>query len=243
MKSAILGGAAIAAALKLRAARGDESDEALNRTMTKYRTTDVWEIQREIETEEAKVSAAQEQLDLLRKEKADVKHQGNGETDDLLANISRKVEEQEEIIQHTEETISTLKGQKKAIMKQCGSPGRKSGHKHLYVLEKSWDEDYWHYEISRCIYCGKKKTLSEDYLDYVPSDPCFIATAAYGTPLHPRIASLRAYRDRYLPVSLTRFYYGHSPQIADWVRRHDRARILVRAFLAPVTELTGRLTG
>jgi uncharacterized repeat protein (TIGR01451 family) len=68
---------------------------------------------------------------------------------------------------------------------------------------------------------------------------CFIATAAYGSPLEPHVVALRNFRDRYLQqTNLGRafiaFYYRHSPPIADLVAAHDLLRLLVRAILTPV---------
>jgi uncharacterized repeat protein (TIGR01451 family) len=68
---------------------------------------------------------------------------------------------------------------------------------------------------------------------------CFIATAAYGSPLEPHVQALREFRDRHLQrFALGRafigFYYRHAPPIADLVAAHDSLRLLVRAVLAPV---------
>jgi PKD repeat protein len=72
-----------------------------------------------------------------------------------------------------------------------------------------------------------------------PAGPCFIATAAYGTPLGGDIDALRAVRDRFLLDSTlgTAFvdaYYRVSPPIADAVAAHPALATLVRLMLAPV---------
>jgi uncharacterized repeat protein (TIGR01451 family) len=71
---------------------------------------------------------------------------------------------------------------------------------------------------------------------------CFIATAAYGSPLEPHVQALREFRDQQLQrFALGRafiaFYYRHSPPIAELIAAHDSLRFLARAILTPVVLL------
>lgn len=68
---------------------------------------------------------------------------------------------------------------------------------------------------------------------------CFIATAAYGSYLHPEVMTLRLFRDRYLLTNLpgrvlVAIYYRVSPPVADFIREHESARVIVRILLTPV---------
>ena len=62
---------------------------------------------------------------------------------------------------------------------------------------------------------------------------CFIATAAYGTPLHEDIEVLRDFRDEYLMTNplgrgFVRVYYETSPPIAEVISEHEWLRTAVR---------------
>jgi hypothetical protein len=68
---------------------------------------------------------------------------------------------------------------------------------------------------------------------------CFIATAAYGSPLAPQVNLLREFRDRYLLSSaqgraLVAWYYRTSPPIAQAVAESRLLRLGVQAALTPV---------
>jgi hypothetical protein len=67
---------------------------------------------------------------------------------------------------------------------------------------------------------------------------CFIATAAYGTPMAEEIRILREFRDKYLltdPLGrgLVEFYYKVSPPMAEFISEHPTLKPIVRAALLP----------
>jgi polyhydroxybutyrate depolymerase len=72
---------------------------------------------------------------------------------------------------------------------------------------------------------------------------CFIATAAYGTPMAGQIRILREFRDEYLltnPVgrALVDFYYKVSPPVAEFITEHPGLKPIVRAVLIPAVAMS-----
>ena len=72
---------------------------------------------------------------------------------------------------------------------------------------------------------------------------CFIATAAYGTPLAAEIEVLRQFRDEYLLTNppgrlFVSVYYRSSPPLADFIDDHPTLKPMVRAGLSPAVALT-----
>lgn len=68
---------------------------------------------------------------------------------------------------------------------------------------------------------------------------CFIATAAYGTPMAKQVIVLRKWRDEKLIRStggrvFVRFYYMTSPPIARIIRRSGKLKGLTRRLITPI---------
>ncbi len=71
---------------------------------------------------------------------------------------------------------------------------------------------------------------------------CFIATAAYGSALHPHLDILREFRDSYMksnPIGrlFLSFYGRYAPSLADLVERHEVLKSLTRVALLPILGL------
>jgi len=65
------------------------------------------------------------------------------------------------------------------------------------------------------------------------SGRCFIATAAFGSPLDPHVRVLRSFRDNYLLTNaagrlLVGLYNGVSPPVASFISRHESAKTAAR---------------
>jgi hypothetical protein len=81
------------------------------------------------------------------------------------------------------------------------------------------------------------------------TSPCFIATAAYGTPLHEDIDVLRDFRDEYLMTNLpgrafVKIYYNTSPPLANVIRENEGLRTAVRdGFVNPLVHISRMFVG
>ena len=81
---------------------------------------------------------------------------------------------------------------------------------------------------------------------YTTLNGCFVATAAFGSPLAPSVDALRRLRDRRLlhhPAGqlLVASYYALSPPLAEAIAEDRRLRSAARGALSPLVELTVRL--
>ncbi len=95
-------------------------------------------------------------------------------------------------------------------------------------------------------------TIEDNYyvtanFDEIPSEPipsmCFIATAAYGTPMAEEIQVMREFRDQYLLTNppgqaFVDFYYRTSPPIARFITDHPGLKPIVRAALVPAVSMS-----
>jgi DNA-binding beta-propeller fold protein YncE len=79
-----------------------------------------------------------------------------------------------------------------------------------------------------------------------PAEPvsrCFIATAAYGTPVAEEVQILREFRDEYLLTNplgqaLVGLYYRVSPPVAEFIAEHPSLKPIVRTGLVPAVAMS-----
>jgi len=93
-----------------------------------------------------------------------------------------------------------------------------------------------------CIHCGRMSNANRVYCSQHLPSGCFIATAAYGSPMAKEINILREFRDNTLEKNRTgRFfvsmYYSLSPPVANFISKDDELRAIVRHALSPVVNL------
>ncbi len=85
--------------------------------------------------------------------------------------------------------------------------------------------------------------LSIVQVEEKPSSSCFIATAAYATPMADEIQILREFRDEYMLTNavgqiLVGLYYRVSPPIAEFITEHPSLKPAVRAGLLPAVAMS-----
>jgi hypothetical protein len=110
---------------------------------------------------------------------------------------------------------------------------------HYYVAVRAIDQLNQHGPISVA-------EITTTARRFATVSPCFVATAAYGTPLASEIGALRRVRDRYLLSqapgrALVRAYYAVGPDLAEYLRSRDGLRALARRVLAPLVALAKHL--
>ncbi len=92
-----------------------------------------------------------------------------------------------------------------------------------------------------------RATLTTTRIDFTTVPPCFVATAAYGSPLADEIWALRRFRDRYLMTNragraFVDVYYVVGPYAANFIAEHPWLRTTTRILLTPLVALARHLT-
>jgi V8-like Glu-specific endopeptidase len=98
-----------------------------------------------------------------------------------------------------------------------------------------------------CRLVRQNQEIIETWMAWEPAPPpaeggggrCFIATAAYGSYLDPRVQILQNFRDRYLltnrpGIAFVRLYNRYSPPVSDFIKDREVLRTATRVLLTPV---------
>lgn len=118
-----------------------------------------------------------------------------------------------------------------------GAEIRKTEEKGGFLGFGSSEEPHIHLKY-KCPTCGRRY-----YHDIqAKKQGCFIATAAYGTPLAGEINVLRKFRDSYLlrrewGQKFVDAYYTISPPIAKVIEKSENLRKIVRILLKPIIKI------
>ncbi len=83
------------------------------------------------------------------------------------------------------------------------------------------------------------KSIGASFSEIKEDGPCFIATVAYGSSLHPYVKTLQDFRNKYLVSNklgreLVALYYKYSPSLADLIIKHKALKVVVRINLFPL---------
>ena len=107
--------------------------------------------------------------------------------------------------------------------------------------------DTTHYVAIRAISCGQDGTIAVAQVttteqNFTTVSPCFVATAAYGSPLADEIGVFRRFRDRHLMTNelgraLVDAYYDYGPHAAEVVEANPAMAWIARAVLTPLAAL------
>ena len=119
------------------------------------------------------------------------------------------------------------------------------------IGQLSFLTDY-HVAVRAFDYCGRRGPIASAQfttteINYTTVTPCFVATAAFGTPFADEIVVLRRFRDEILRESAAgrafiRAYELVGPPLAHFIAESERRRAIARAALKPIARLIRALS-
>jgi hypothetical protein len=114
--------------------------------------------------------------------------------------------------------------------------------------EKGYSFDSWTGDVAtlECQCHSTTVTMNGNYAitaNFKATKMCFIATAAYGTPMAAEVQILREFRDKYLLTNrlgraFVDFYYTVGPPVAEFITEHPVLKPIVRVGLLPVVAMS-----
>ncbi len=129
------------------------------------------------------------------------------------------------------------------IVTSVNEEGLESNESSIILWYVAGTDEYGELDV---ITWGPERIIEEPEVD--DSSTCFIATAAYGSPLSLEVSALRAFRDGFLLANkagreFTGAYYSMSPAFAEIIEGNRMARFVLRLHLAPFVKVAGALAG
>jgi hypothetical protein len=104
-----------------------------------------------------------------------------------------------------------------------------------------------HYIGIQAVSCGvlgeiATAEVTTTAITFTTVSPCFVATAAYGSPLAAEVGTFRRFRDRHLMTNalgraLVDAYYEVGPHAAKALEQRPWLKSAARAFLTPLAAL------
>lgn len=187
-----------------------------------------------LEKEEKKEPEEEETKDLKEEEKSEKEAKSEEE-------VEQETEEEEEEEDENELSSTEVRGvpmilcpEDFTLMETDGTEIREIEESKFLFGSETKEHLHLKYE---CPECGRYYFHDLE----MKKQGCFIATAAYGTPLAEEINVLRKVRDSYLVhrewgKELVSLYYTLSPPIAEVIEKSEPLKKLVRTFLKPLVE-------
>jgi hypothetical protein len=113
-------------------------------------------------------------------------------------------------------------------------------------------QTHYYFAVRTVGVCGTSRASFADVqtprTPYTTLKGCFVATAAFGSPLAAEVGVLRKFRDQYLLKSdlgqkLVSLYYATSPPLARRIAADEELRRVARGLLVPVVVTSRMLLG
>jgi len=210
--------------------------EKVARLRKKYHTEEIITARKSLSQAKERREEARDEVDRIKH----LRHRANGYgVNGLIThkiNVTLPVAQDD--VESAEEAVQTAEARLKAVMRNAPRGCRYGRHSYVRTVTRGYDGYDGPEGYDECRWCGHKSYWYKEH----ESSMCAIATATYGTPLDPRIGTLKDYRDRYLSERLARFYYAHSPPVAELIQRSWLLKQASLAALTPLVILTKRIT-
>jgi hypothetical protein len=125
--------------------------------------------------------------------------------------------------------------------------GLNNGHQYFFMMANvDTAGNISHFSPVTYLNANLHSAIPDEVVGVLDDKRCFIATAAYGSPLDDKVKTLRLFRDQFLLTnswgkSFVEFYYNVSPQLADMIKQSELSKAAVRMILFPVVFIVEKI--